>query len=191
MSNIAPGHGGLNRDPQTLGNHRFFAGSQEEMLRSCLQVGVSWDGDRPGRQATLKLEVKDVGHRVPTGFPDRQLLLVVEGLDGQGRPVSLEAGPTLPAFAGHEMAGKPGRLYAKLLRDFQGKAPVPFWLAEPDASDNRLTPGKPETLRFVFAERLSRLRVRVLYRRFWQEQIALKGWPDRDMIVWESEHRAQ
>ena len=38
MSNIAPGHGGIRRDPATLGNHRFFDGSQLNMLRRCLKL---------------------------------------------------------------------------------------------------------------------------------------------------------
>ena len=31
----------------------------------------------------------------------------------------------------------------------------------------------------------ARLRVRVLYRRFWQEVARVKGWPDRDLVVLE------
>ena len=40
MTNIAPGHGGLRRDPATLANHRFFDGSQADMLRRCVQVSA-------------------------------------------------------------------------------------------------------------------------------------------------------
>ena len=38
MTNMAPGHGGVERDPMTLANHRFFDGSREDMLRRCLQL---------------------------------------------------------------------------------------------------------------------------------------------------------
>lgn len=188
MSNFAPGRGGLTRNPLSLGNHRFFAGSQAEMLASCLKLSVNWERTGTVRQATLRLEVTGVGHRVPTGFPDRQLLLVVEGFDRRGGTVLLQDGPTLPPLAGPELAGRPGRLYAKVLHDFQGRSPAPFWRAEPELSDNRLSPGKPEEVRFAFSEELSRLRVRVLYRRFWQEQITAKGWGDRDVMVLENEY---
>ena len=40
LRNLAPGKGGIDRAPATLANHRFFAGSQEEMLRRCLKVKV-------------------------------------------------------------------------------------------------------------------------------------------------------
>src|SRR5205823_9129509 len=81
MTNIAPGKGGIERDPQTLANHRFFAGSREEMLRRCLRVSLEREGDR----VTVEVRVDGVGHRVPTGFIDRQLLLTVEARDGNGR----------------------------------------------------------------------------------------------------------
>jgi hypothetical protein len=186
MTNIAPGRGGLRRSPGSLGNHRFFAGSQAEMLARCLKLSIRWDG--PGQQATVCLEAVGVGHRVPTGFPDRQLLLVVEGLDRDGRVVPLQEGPTLPALAGPDLAGKPGQLHVKLLRDFEGKTPAPFWRARPELLDNRLTPGQPELLRFLFAEQLARLRVRVLYRCFWLEQVLAKRWPDQDLTVLETEY---
>jgi hypothetical protein len=35
----------------------------------------------------------------------------------------------------------------------------------------------------VFPASLARLRVRILYRRFWQEVTHAKGWPDEDLVV--------
>ena len=132
---------------------------------------------------TLRVAVEGAGHRVPTGLPDRHLLLLVEGQDSSGRPLSLLEGPTLPALAGMDLAGRPGRLYAKLLHDRDGRSPAPFWQADTEYDDNRLTPGKPDELTLVFPPRLARVHVRIVYRRFWDEVIRKKGWPDRDLIV--------
>ncbi len=183
MTNIAPGHGGLERDPRTLANHLFFDSSRSAMLRRAVQARAAIEPAARGVSVRVRLTAEGAGHRVPTGFVDRHLLLVVEGEDSRGRPLEPLSGPTLPAAAGPGLAGRPGRLYAKLLRDFDGKAPVPFWLAAPGADDNRLSPDRPDDLNFTFPAGLSRIRLRLLYRRFWHEVAAAKGWADTDLVV--------
>jgi hypothetical protein len=185
MTNLAPGRGGLERPAHTLANHRFFDGSHERMLRGCLKLSASFERRRAGVSARLRLEVEGVGHRVPTGYIDRHLLLVVEGLGPDGKPLRPGKGPTLPAPAGPELAGRPGRLFGRLLADADGHSPAPFWRADSDPTDTRLTPGRAEKLTFEFPPALARLRVRVLYRRFWQEVARAKRWPDRDLVVLE------
>jgi hypothetical protein len=97
----------------------------------------------------------------------------------------LATGPVLPAVAGPEVAAKPGRLYAKLLRDFDGRSPVPFWRARPEATDTRLVPGKLERVDFSFPSQVEQLRVRLLHRRFWPEVARQKGWADNEIVVWD------
>jgi hypothetical protein len=190
LTNIAPGRGGIERDPSTLGNHRFFAGSQEEMLRRCLKVDVRLARANDALRAEVEVRADDVGHRVPTGFIDHHLLLVLEGIDDQGRPLPALQGPVLPEAAGKGLAGKPGRLYGKLLRDFQGRSPAPFWLADPAFTDSRLHPGQPDRSVYVYAPEVAQVRVRLLYRRFWQEVADVKGWPDNEIPVLEKTLRA-
>lgn len=186
MSNFAPGHGGIARDPSTLPNHRFFDGSQEAMLRRAVRASVRFERQPDRVRARVQLWAEGVGHRLPTGFVDRHLVLVVEGRTAEDRAVPLRAGPKLPAMVGDELAGRPGRLYARLLRDFEGRTPVPFWLASPDpAPDTRLVPGKVEEELFDFPATLTHLRLRVLYRRFWPEVARSKHWPDDDVLVLE------
>jgi hypothetical protein len=180
MTNMAPGRGGVERDPATLGNHRFFAGSQEEMLRKCLHLEASWNGSRT---LTLKLEARDVGHRVPTGFPDRQLLLVVEAFDAQGQLLQIMTGPHLSTLAGPKLAGKSGRLYAKVLRDLEDHSPAPFWRARPEFDDNRLRPNQPEVLNWTVPAEAKRIQIRILLRRFWDEVRRSKGWPEEDLSI--------
>jgi hypothetical protein len=183
MVNFAPGHGGIDREPHTLANHVFWDGSQEQMLRRSLRLTVSLYRYAEGTDAEVRLVAAGVGHRVPTGFIDRQLILIVEGENQAGVPVPLLEGPTLPLGVGTELAGKPGRLYARLLVDADGKGPVPFWRAHFEPNDTRLLPDRPDIRRFQFGTGLARLRIRVLHRRFWVEVARFKGWPDRDLIV--------
>ncbi len=186
MSNIAPGHGGIPRDPGTLANHRFFDGSQKAMLQRAVQASVRFERQADRVRAQVQLWVEGVGHRLPTGFVDRHLVLVVEGQTSDDQKVPLLEGPKLPALAGQELEGRPGRLYARVLSDFEGHSPVPFWLASPDPpSDTRLVPGKVEEEFFDFPPTLTRLRLQVLYRRFWPEVVRSKHWPDDEMLIFE------
>jgi hypothetical protein len=182
LTNIAPGRGGIERDPRTLAAHRF-PGSQANMLRSCLTVSVHFT-DLPGGVRThVEVGADRVGHRVPTGFIDRNILLLVEAFDAAGKPVTLTAGPTLPDVAGADFAGRPGRLYAKRLTGKDGQGPIPFWRPYERLVDTRLAPGCPDRGEFLFSPRVVRVRVRLLYRRFWQEVAEGKRWPDNEITV--------
>jgi hypothetical protein len=183
MTNIAPGKGGIERDPMTLANHRFFAGSLEEMLKQCLKVKVHVRHDAGTTRVETEVLADGVGHRVPTGFVDRNLLLVLEALAAEDQPLGLRDGPKLPQTAGKDLEQRAGRVYARQLRDFDGKAPAPFWRADPAHEDTRLRPGKPDRLAFTFAGTATAVRVRVLYRRFWHEVAVAKRWPDNEIIV--------
>jgi hypothetical protein len=183
MTNIASGHGGIERPPHTLASHRFFDGSRADMLRRSLHLSAHFQPQTSGVRVRLDLTAEEVGHRVPTGFIDRQLILVVEGTDGDGKPLGAQEGPRLPAPVGEALAGKPGRLYARLLRDAGGHAPVPFWSPAPAVTDTRLTPERADVIDFRFPPGVRQIRARLVYRRFWDEVTRAKGWPDRDLIV--------
>src|SRR5262249_33140122 len=153
------------------------------------QASATLERGPSGVQARVRLWADGVGHRLPTGFVDRHLILVVEGSDPDGKPLPVRSGPKLPALTGPELAGKPGRLYARVLRDFDGHSPAPFWLAAPDPpSDTRLLPGRVEETSFEFPATLTQFRVRFLYRRFWPEVTRVKKWPARDLLILNREY---
>lgn len=184
MNNIAPGRGGIRRDPHTLANHRFFDESQEAMVRRAVKTSVHFERSRDETRARVRLWAEGVGHRLPTGFIDRHLILVIEGKDSAGRMLPLRAGVKLPPLAGAEFADRPGRLFARLLKDEDGRSPAPFWSAAPDPpTDTRLIPGRIEEMEFVFPSSLASVWLRVIYRRFWIEVARAKGWPDEDVLV--------
>jgi hypothetical protein len=183
MTNMAPGHGGVERDPNTLANHQFFDGSQQDMLKRCLDLNLNLSRDADRVEARIEIAANDVGHRVPTGLPDRNLALVVEAFDANGKPVPVMNGATLPPFMGPELKGKSGKLFAKVLKDWEGKSPVPFWRAAPEFEDSRLTPGQTERLEFAFPPIAVSIRARLIYRKLWPEVIKQKGWPDMPWVV--------
>jgi hypothetical protein len=186
MTNMALGHGGIERDPRTTANHRFFDGSQAAMLRQAVKGMVRFDRRADSVLVRVQVWAEGVGHRLPTGFVDRHLVLTIEGQSSSGTTVLPRSGPRLPALAGEKLAGKPGRLYARALRDFEGNSPVPFWLASPDSPvDTRLVPENIDEMLFDYPEILKRLNLRVLYRRFWPEVAREKSWPADDLVVLE------
>jgi hypothetical protein len=187
MTNVAPGRGGVERPAHTLANHRFVRSSLKDMLRGALHLVVEPCG--PGR-FRVSVRADGVGHRVPTGFPDRHLVLVVEAWGEGGRACPPAACPTLPPAAGPELAGRPGRLFARLFHGPGGQAPVPFWAGVVREEDTRLLPGRANEATFSFRGPVLRLRVRLLYRRFWPEVVREKGWPDTDLLVAEAAWKA-
>jgi hypothetical protein len=184
MSNIAPGKGGILRDPKTLGSHDF-PGGQKEMLQRCLEIAVAFAPKPQGLTATVQLRAKNVGHRVPTGFIDRHLVLIVEGLDRQEKQLDLVSGPRLPAAAGKPYTGSPGFLYAKLRKGPDDASPIPFWLPGDDLPDTRLYPERTDQQAFTFPRSMHKIRVRLLYRRFWPEVAEPRHWTGNEIIIFD------
>lgn len=182
-TNVAPGHGGIERDPHTISNHTFFDCSHRDMLQRCLNLDLQLTPERNAVRASVEIKADKVGHRVPTGLPDRNLTLVVEAFDAGGKPLPPIAGPTLPALAGPDVHKKAGKLFAKVLKDWEGKSPAPFWRAAPEFDDTRLLPGQTERVSFSFPPEAVTLKARLVYRKFWSEVTRLKGWPDDAWVV--------
>lgn len=183
MTNIAPGHGGVARDPFALASHHV-AGGTPEMLRRSLKTQVRARVVPRGWQVEVEVNAAHVGHRVPTGFVDRQLILLVEATDAEGQRVKLTEGATLPASAG-KWATAPGMLYAKQLFGEADRTPVPFWLPVLRCEDTRLHPEQPDRQTFVFASSARQVTVRLWYRRFWQTVADARGWTDNDLLLGE------
>jgi hypothetical protein len=181
LSNLAPGHGGIERNPWSLASHRF-AGATPDMLRRSLKLKVHIARRTDGVGVHVELQADDVGHRVPTGFIDRHLALVVEAKDAAGEATPLHEGPLLPVRAGATVAGKPGLLFGKQHLNAAG-APLPFWLHGEEILDTRLRPGEATVQRFEFAPATRSVRVRLLHRRFWDAVARERDWRDNDIVV--------
>jgi Cytochrome c554 and c-prime len=183
MTNIAPGHGGIRRDPATLGNHRFFDGSQLDMLRRGLKLEADARRTDRGIEVTVSLTVHDVGHRVPTGFIDRQLILFVDAYVGESA-LPIYHGPVLPKALGPDEAGRPGKMYARFLTDGATATPQPFWKGNPATlMDTRLQPNESDRSTFLFPAKTERVRIRLVHRHLWKAMTAAKGWPADELAI--------
>jgi hypothetical protein len=181
MSNFAPGAGGIERDPATLASHQLFPGGKATALRHCLQLSTEIAKRQQEIEAKITILPRSIGHRAPTGFVDRHLILVVEAQDEQGKTVSVN-GPRLPSSAG-SLAGRAGVLFGKQLFGEKGEHPIPFWQPVLRIEDTRLYPEQKYEVLFSLPQGTKSLHIRLLYRHFW-EQVALdKDWSDNEIVV--------
>jgi hypothetical protein len=187
-----PEMGGLAHPPQTIPSHLQLGAASESLLQRTLTMAVTVttsDITTGGEvRATVTLTNTGAGHHVPTDFPGRHLILLVEAFDGDGQPLTLRDGPFIPEWGG-EYAGQPGRAYAKVLEDLaEGDSPVvSYWKQTKIVSDNRIPALGSDTAQFRFSDCNEcdhvQVRATVLLRRTFAEIAAAKGWAMPDMLL--------
>jgi hypothetical protein len=160
----------LRRPPIQIHTHAFEG---RELAAGVVLLDLEAGRQDDSLVVTTRLEVRDVGHRVPTGSADKHLLLVVTA-NGPDGPLDLREGARLPDHA--EFGDAPGREFAQVLADAEGNTHVPFWRAVRLVEDTRLVPGQPVEVRHVFraSERgAMRVRVELIHRlRFKRHDVA-------------------
>jgi hypothetical protein len=122
--------------------HTFWQGDQLSMLRRC----VEWEVGFGKAVAEIRLTARNVGHRVPTGFIERTLLLEVEVLDANEAVLHRYTNRFTRAMAG------------------------PFWQTDAD-SDTRLLPEVPWVTRIQLPPGTQSVRTRLSHHRFQTEPV--------------------
>lgn len=182
LTNIAPGRGGIERDPLRLASHNT-PGATPEMLRQAVRLDADLQASERGTVLQVAVSAHEVGHKVPTGFVDRRLVLTISASRDDGQEVQPLSGPLLPSDAGFG-ADRPGLLFAKVLEDLEGRAPVPFWMPCRVRGDSRLEPGEVRVGRWVFPRKeTAQVRVRLVYHRFPPQVVQEKNWPDDRIVI--------
>jgi Cytochrome c554 and c-prime len=191
--NTAPGHGGVDRDVTTVGTHHFPGSTDDELLQSCVELSMRGSRDGTRIQSIVTVQPKQVGHRLPTGSPERHLILTIRAKTDLGDELKLAEGPTVPSaggigpFESSHFAGAPGKLYGKLLRGPDGSVPSPFWRSVAVEEDSRLEPDQPDEAVHVFELKDNArdvvLTATLRYRRFYKKLMEEKSWPDADIIL--------
>ena len=127
------------------------------------------------------------GHKVPTDTPLRQMILVVQAFDANGKALALQQGPVNPAWAGN-YAQVPGKTFSQVLQDkTTGEYPTAaFWRQTNVIQDTRLAPLAMDSTNFAFqlpAGRTAKVHVQLFYRRTLQTLSQQKGWNDPDIVM--------
>ena len=138
MSDLGPGR--IERDPATLSSHRFHDALSPGFLAEAIGLTLSARVDGDTIVAEVEVANRGAGHHLPAGSPMRHMLLVVTA-ETDGTALTMTEGTTLPALSGSPLDGRPGRAFAKLLADGEGRQRVPPWRATSEVSDTRIPAG--------------------------------------------------
>jgi hypothetical protein len=193
MTNVAPGMGGVERDPMTIHAHTQPGAADAELLQKTVSMTLSanlWQGRL---HVTVTITNVFAGHHVPTDYPGRNMVLVVKAVDAAGNALENLAGALVPDWGGagnaeNDFAGRPGKGFAKVLRDARsGEWPVVnYWKPTFILSDNRIAAGASDISHYRFtrpATGAAHVQADLWFRRLFIDQARAKGWETPDLLM--------
>jgi len=191
---VFPEKGGLHRDPNRIFSHRMPGAMDEELLQNA--VTMTTTARLEGDTVVVQVDITNdkTGHHVPTDFPLRHLILLVEATDEQGQALPLLGGPTVPEWGGTGdprqgyYAGLPGKAFAKVLEELWTEISPSgaYWNPTRILSDNRIAAFATDTSTYTFAAPDGEevvVEVTLLFRRAFIELMDQKGWDVPDIIM--------
>jgi len=184
---VYPDRGGLVRDYAELHDHRMPGATDEKLLQNSVTMKSSALRTADQISVEIKITNDNTGHDIPTDAPIRSMILVIDVLDQNGQPLTLSQGPVNPAYSGN-FGGLPGKTFAKVLKDeWSGESPTgAYWRPVSIVSDTRLAALATDTSRYSFAAPSAgavTIKVRLIYRRAFQQLAQQKGWNDPDILM--------
>jgi len=166
------------RDPNDVSRHEMWGGVQYAPHALDLTMTARLTGD----DLLVRTSIVNVGanHRVPTGMPFREVILLVSAVAEDGAtPLALIDGPRVGSRGG-DYASEPGKMFAKTLGDANGNMTFAFWDATELIEDTRLATGQTDSSEFHFrlpaAGGSVQVSARLVYHRFSQVLAQAKGW---------------
>jgi len=195
ITNVAPGLGGIERDPLTIHAHTFPGAASQELLQNSATMTV--EASRQSAQLVVRVAITNdrTGHHIPTDSPLRQLILLVQASDAQGNELTQTDGPTVPEWSGvgdpdlGYYAGLPGTAYARILQELWTEiAPTgAYWNPTRVLSDNRIAAFATASSDYTFAASAGEgpitVEVTLLFRRAFVELMDQKGWEVPDILM--------
>ncbi len=183
-----PEFGGLEHAPESIPSHLQVGVSNTKLMQDAIRMRflVQW------KDNTIKVSVAltntGAGHHVPTDYPGRNILLLVRAKDDQGNDLGQLDQTKIPKWGG-DLAGLPGKGFAKILQDVITKeAPiVNYWRQSLIISDNRIAANETDISNFEFSAPVKSSAVSVTvelrFRRLFWELANAKGWGTPDVIM--------
>lgn len=181
--------------------HTFIGANDAGMLRKALDLQVGTQVADGKLIVSTTVENVGAGHKVPGSGPIRNVILKVDVLDANGKPLKYvgDKRGRLPPLAGfgnpktkkrdaNDWAGMPGKMYAKVYRSKpipkMGNKPmvgVGGFAAEAVVFDTTLKPREPDHSKFIFAlpkggTKGISVKARLVYRGAFKPLSDRKGW---------------
>ena len=188
---VPPESGGLPHPPESIPSHLQLGAASQDLLQNTVEMAA--DIRQVGGRIIVGVEITNTqaGHHVPTDHPGRHLLLSIKLEDEYGLPPAQLTGSSIAGWGG-DLAGEPGKTYAKLLRDVEsGDFPViSYWKRTQLVSDNRIPAGESDLSVFSFAVPPAgesvEITVTLRFRRLFMGEMQSRGWDTPDVIMEES-----
>ncbi|MBL8956311.1 MAG: hypothetical protein JNK82_36395 [Myxococcaceae bacterium] len=174
------------RPPADVRSHAF-PGTTAEFLEDAVSLTLTLSADAGAVEAIVRVTNDRTGHHVPTGVTIRNVVLLVEATLPDSGELPLEQGGRVHPLGGFGdggwragyYGGRPGKLFAKVNHDVQGRGPAFFTEAAGITWDNRLPPLATDETRYVFAAPAGgavHVHARLIYRRSWRALVDAKQW---------------
>ena len=194
LTNVAPGLGGVERDPLTIPAHTFPGAANVELLQNSVTMEVNAQQEDEKLMVEVSITNDKTGHNIPTDSPLRQLILLVNAVDENGHPLTLLEGERIPVWGGvgdpklGYYAGLPGKGYAKILRELwtEIEPTGAYWNPTRIVSDNRIAAFASDTSNYAFAvptDGEANVKVTLIFRRAFKELMDQKGWDVPDIVM--------
>jgi hypothetical protein len=155
-------------------------------------VTMTCTAQHEGDQVLVVISITNdkTGHDIPTDAPIRSMILFVEALDANGKPLVLHQGPVNPVYSGN-YGGLPGKTFAKVLKDeWTGEIPTAaYWRPISIVTDTRLAAFATDTSQYTFVaptDGAVTIKARLIFRRAFQQLAEQKGWNDPDIVMEEA-----
>lgn len=190
MGNVAPGKGGIDRNPMEMASHQMMPGGLQKMLQNSIQHETKVIKGTNDCTVGVQLKAVNVGHKIPTGYIDRHLILHVKAMSNEGELKPLD-GDRIPSWVDQSMHGDAGVLLGRPLLHPDKQFTQPFWQWGGGVIvDSRLEPENEKKWSWRFSKKVEKVKVSLIYRPFWKEQQLTKKWNDLDVVVFEKIIRA-
>ena len=203
--------GSVLRDPATVASHTFNGIGDAAFMRAAVTMSAATEAGAGNLKLTVTVRNMKAGHSIPTGSPMRNMVLLVNAVDANGKPLEMLQGETVPEWAGMgpeadgNYAGLPGKGYAKVLKSvaqyqadsrsaiFTHLYPAPFWRPVVLDYDNRIAADGADISRYLFrlpeqGAKPVRVTTRLIYRKTFKSWLKPRA-PGTDDLLLASESR--
>lgn len=183
------------RNPASVSSHLMPGSRDQEFLRSAVTTTLTATQGSDGVLVEVGITNSGAGHHIPTDGWMRNMILLVTASDAGGRELAPKGTQKVPEWGG-DLAGLPGKGFARVLEDWEGQSPSPPWRNGVHVlADTRIPTLATDNSTYAFAAPTdggpATVRVRLVYRRAFQVWTKVKGWDLPDVVIAEAEATAR
>ncbi|MBN2208871.1 MAG: carboxypeptidase regulatory-like domain-containing protein [Candidatus Coatesbacteria bacterium] len=187
-----PGHG-LLRDTDDIPSHLTMGADNVGLhyVSATLSITASRESD-DRLVATVEVFNAFAGHHLPTDRDIRNITLLVTAFDSEGSELESIGGEVVPIYGGtgggpRDFAGRPGKMFAKILVDMRGNHPAPSWRQTTVLSDTRIPALTSDFSTYEFrlpaGANSATVEARLIYRRAFKDLADQKGFLLDDILM--------